>query len=148
MGANGGEESLQSYCVSTNGFVQIGQNSSTANGEQSAGSLSGVVTAGFNAAAHRRKGSLVAVEAVLTSVNKKASLFATSLVMQAQVYDKYWRTVDDFHSHGYCLKCSSMTLVPFPETARRVKVDVVMPEEAPTGLLWLATYPYLDPPLD
>lgn len=143
-----GEQSLQSYCVSTNEFVQIGQNSSTGNGGRNAGSLSGIVTAGFNAAAHRRKGSQVAVEAVVTSVDKRASLSATSLVMQAQVYDKYWRTVDDSHSHGYCLGCSSMTLVPFPETARRVKVDVVMPEEAPTGLLWLATYPYLDPPSD
>lgn len=148
MGANEGEEYLQSFCVSTNEFVQIGQNSSTGNGGQNAGSLSGVVTAGFNAAAHSRKGSQVAVEAVVTSVNKRTSLSATSLVMQAQAYDKYWRTVDDYHSHDYCLKCSSLTLVPFPKTAQRIKVDVVMPEEAPTGLLWLATFPYMDPSSD
>ena len=134
---------LQAYCVSTNRFVRIGRNPSNGN-RQNVGS-SGVVTASFNSNNNNNNnnnnnGSYLAVEAVVTSLNKKSSLFAASVVIQAQTYDGVWRTVADGHS--YCLRCSSVSLAPFPVTAQRVKVDVVMPEWNPTGLLWLASYPY------
>lgn len=128
----------RAYCVSTNHFVQIGHTPSDGNGQNLASS--GVVTASFNAALHNKNGSLLAVEAVVTSVNKLTSLFAASVVMQAQAYNGVWRTV----ASGYndCIRCSSVNLAPFPETAQRVKVDVVMPNWSPTGLLWLASYSY------
>ena len=108
---------------------------------ESAGS-SRVVTADFNAAVHERNGSRLAVEAVVTSINRKTSLFATSMVMQAQAQanNGLWRPVAD--GYIYCMDCTSVDLAPFPETAQRVKVDVVMPEWVSTGLLWLASYPY------
>ena len=127
---------IQASCVSMKHFVPIGPDPQNGN---AAGSSS-AVTAGFNPAVHNKEGSRVAVEAVLTSAGTLYSLFATSLVMQAQSYNGLWRTVAD--GSRYCLDCSSVRLVPFPETAQRVKVDVVMPESSPTGLLWLASYPH------
>lgn len=123
----------QAYCVSTDHFVRIGQPSSNLGS-------SGVITAGFDPALYNKNGSQVAVEAVVTSINKIVSLSAVSMVMQAQGFDKVWRTVAD--GHNYCLRCSSVSLVPFPVTAQRVKVDVVLSEAFPTGLLWLASYSY------
>lgn len=123
-----GDMTLQAYCVSTNSFVQIGQTPSS------------VVTAGFNATLSDGNESHLAVEAVFTSVNKMTSLFADSMVLQAQTNDGVWRTVPN--GNIYCLRCSSVSLAPFPVTAQRVKVDVVLPEWTPTGLLWLASYPY------
>ena len=117
-------------------FVAIGPDPQ--NGKAAA--WSGAVTAGFNPAVHKKKGSRVTVEAVLTSAGTVYSLFATSLVMQAQSYNGLWRTVAD--GYRYCTDCSSVRLVPFPETAQRVKVDVVLPESSPAGLLWLASYPH------
>lgn len=77
----------------------------------------------------------------MTSINKQVSVFAASVVMQAQAYNNgIWRTVAG--GHNYCMECSSVTLAPFPVTAQRVKVDVVLTEVIPTGLLWLASYPY------
>ena len=130
----------QAYCVSTEHFVRIGQNPLGGDGQNLPSS--GVVTAGFNSALHSGiNGSHVAVEAVVTSIDKKTSLFATSVVMQAQAYNNgIWRAVTGGYSH--CARCSSIILAPFPVTAQRVKVDVVMTEESPTGLLWLASYPY------
>ena len=127
---------IQASCVSTKHFAHVGQYPPNGN----AGSSS-AVTAGFNPAVHMESGKPFAVEAVLTSVDKISSLFATSLVMQAQSYNGLWRTVD--YGSTYCKDCASVRLAPFPETASRVKVDVVMPEEEPTGLLWLASYPYV-----
>ena len=140
MGRGPGDKDtpLLAYCVSTTHFVPIGHDLSTGVG-QSAGS-SRVVTADFNAAVHQRNGSRLAVEAVVTSINRKTSLFATSVVMQAQAYNGLWHPVADGYS--YCTDCTSVGLAPFPETAQRVKVDVVMPEWVSTGLLWLASYPY------
>ena len=124
----------QAYCVSTNHFVRIGQDPSTGNGQ-----TSGVVTASFNSALHNN-GSQLAVEAVVTSLNRLSTLFATSVVIQAQAYNGVWRTVAE--GQNYCKICSSVSLAPVPATAQRVKVDVVLPEWYPTGLLWLASYPY------
>ena len=106
---------------------------------------SGVVTAGFNPRSHNGDGMHVAVEAVLTDVDKQTSLFATSHVIQAQWYNAtrgIWRTVAQ--GSNDCLKCASLRLEPFPTTAQRVKVDVVLPESMPAGLLWLASYLYED----
>lgn len=131
VGSNTGDENIphHAYCVSTNDFVQIEDASSGAS-----------VTAGFNSALHSKSGSQLAVEAVITSLNKGSSLMAKSMVMQAQAYNGVWRTVNG--GHTFCLRCSSVTLAPFPETAQRVKVDVVLQEWLPAGLLWLASYSY------
>ena len=127
---------VQASCVSMKHYVPIGPDPEDGN---AAGSSS-AVTAGFNPAVYNKEGSRVAVEAVLTSAGTIYSLYATSLVMQAQSYNGLWRAVADGYS--YCTDCSSVRLVPFPETAQRVKVDVVLPESLPTGLLWLASYPH------
>ena len=118
--------------------MQIGHTPSDGNRQNLASS--GVVTASFNAALHNKNGSRSAVEAVVTSVSKLTSLYAASVVMQAQAYNGVWRTVAD--GYNDCIRCSSVSLAPFPVTAQRVKVDVVMPNYTPTGLLWLASYSY------
>ena len=139
---------LQAYCVSTNHFVQIGRDPSSGSGQQNHPDSSGVVTAGFNpTTAQINNESQLAVEALVTSLDKTTMLSVTSIVMQAQTYSKVWRTVADNNGHDYCLGCSRLNLAPFPATARRVKVDVVMPDSTPTGLLWLASYPYGEPAL-
>ena len=132
--------SRQAYCVYTSNFVRIGHDPSTRNG-QNVGS-SGVVTANFNSALHNnnKNGSQLAVEAVVTDVNKVSTLFAISVVIQAQTYNGVWRTVAD--GQNYCKFCSSVSLAPFPATAQRVKVDVVLSEWFPAALLWLASYSY------
>ena len=130
---NIGGTPIHAYCVSTDHFVRIGQNPS---GNSLASS--GVVTANLNPAIHNNNGSHLTVEAVVTSLNKRTSVFAASVVMQAQAYDRVWRTVAGGSSD--CLRCSSVTLAPFPLTAQRVKVDVVLSEDSPAGLLWLASY--------
>ena len=130
------ETPVQAYCVSTNDFVKIGQE--PLRGGQNLGS-SGVVAAGLNPAFYNKSGGKIGVEAVVTYMSGKESLFAASMVMQAQTYDTSWRTVANGSAN--CLRCSSVTVAPFPMTAQRVKVDVVMPERIPTGLLWLASYP-------
>ena len=137
-----GRTPLQAHCVSTSHFVAIGHPSSS-NG-QGTGS-SGVATASFNPVSQQRDGMHVAVEAVLTDADKRTSLFATSHVMQAQFYNAtrgIWRTVA--YGHNDCLNCASLRLEPFPMTAQRVKVNVVLPESMPAGLLWLASYMYED----
>ena len=121
------------HCVSANHFVPIGRTASSGRGQ-------GVFTASFNAALHNNNGSHLAVEAVVTSINKVSGLSAASVVMQAQTYNGVWRTVAD--GYTYCLRCSSLSLAPFPMTAQRVKVDVIMPEWSPTGQLFLASYSY------
>ncbi len=98
------------------------------------------MTADFDATLLSQNGSQLAVEAVVTGLDRITSVFAASVVMQAQRHDGLWRTVTD--GHIYCLRCASVTLAPFPVTAQRVKVDVVMPASVPTGLLWLASYSY------
>ncbi len=125
--------------------MRIGHDPSNGDGQNVPSS--GVVTAGFNASLHHNNnnnnnnGSHLAVEAVVTSLNKVSSIAADSVVMQAQTYTNgVWRTVAD--GRIYCLRCSSVSLVPFPVAAQRVKVDVVMPEWLPVGLLWLASYEY------
>ena len=140
VGGTGGGEGTprQAYCVSTDHFVHIGHTSSSENGENLVSS--GVVTAGFNPALYNNSGSHLAVEALVTSVDQRTSLFAPSMVMQAQTYSGLWRTVAD--GHNYCIRCSSVCLAPFPATAQRVRVDVVLPDSSPTGLLWLASYTY------
>lgn len=129
---------IQAYCVSTDHFVRIGQTPSSGNGSSLASS--GVVTASFNPALHHNNGRHLAVEVVVTSLSKKTSLFAASVVIQAQAYDSVWRTVAGGNSD--CLRCSSLTLAPFPLTAQRVKIDVVLSGDSPVGLLWLASYLY------
>ena len=130
---------LQAYCVSTTHFLPIGRN--TTSGSHQNPDSSGVVTAGFNPALHHdRNGSGLAVQAVVTAPDKSTSLFATSVVMQAQKFDGVWRTEPD--GQAYCKECSSVRLAQFPAAARRVKVDVVLPESTPAGLLWLASFRY------
>lgn len=124
---------VQAYCVSTDQFVRIGQNPSGLGVASSA-----VVTANLNPAAYDKRGTYLTVEAVVTTFYNRTSLFATSMVMQAQAYDRVWRTVGGGISD--CLRCPSVTLAPFPVLAQRVKIDVVLPENSPTGLLWLASY--------
>ena len=138
-----GRTPLQAHCVSTTHFVPIGRNTSSGNGQETVSS--GVVTAGFNPRSHNGDGMHVAVEAVLTHVDKRTSLFATSHVIQAQWYNAtrgIWRTVAS--GANDCINCSNLRLEPFPTTAQRVKVDVVLPESMPAGLLWLASYLYED----
>ncbi|CAD6591046.1 MAG: hypothetical protein ASARMPRED_005161 [Alectoria sarmentosa] len=101
-------------CVGSDAGNNDGHTPSDGNRQNLASS--GVVTASFNAALHNKNGSRSAVEAVVTSVKKLTSLYAASVVMQAQA-------------------CSSVSLAPFPVPAQRVKVDVVMPNYTPTGLL-------------
>ena len=127
----------QAYCLSTNHFVEIGQGTQTSG--QNHGST-GVVTAGFDPTIYNDTGRDLGVEAVVTYLDGKLSLLASSIVMQAQSYDRSWHTVAN--GSAECLTCSSVTVAPFPMTAQRVKVDVVMPKNEPTGLLWLASYPY------
>lgn len=132
--------SRQAYCVATTHFVRIGHDPPSGSGSDTLSS--GLVTASFNSSLYDdNNGSQLAVEAVVTHLNKLSSLFATSVVIQAQAYNNgVWRNVAG--GIDYCMSCSSMTLAPFPITAQRVKVDVVMPEWSPTGLLWLASYSY------
>ena len=138
-----GRTPLQAHCVSTTHFVHIGRNTSSMNGQKTVSS--GVVTAGFSPRFHGEGAMHVAIEAVLTDVDKRTSLFATSHVMQAQLYNAtrgVWQT--EAHGSNDCIGCSSLRLEPFPMTAQRVKVDVVLPESMPVGLLWLASYQYED----
>ena len=124
---------VQAYCVSTDHFVHIGKNPSGLGVASSA-----VVTADFNPATYNKKGTYLTVEALVTTLDNRNSLFATSMVMQAQSYDKVWRTIGGGISD--CLRCPSVTLAPFPVMAQRVKIDVVLSEDSPAGLLWLASY--------
>lgn len=136
-----GTTPLQAHCVSTTDFVPIGPNPSSSHGQQTVSS--GVVTAGFDPSSRAVNGQQVAIEAVLTHVDKQTSLFATSHVIQAQWYNAtrgIWRTVAQ--GSNDCIECSSLRLEPFPSTAQRVKVSVVLPESMPAGLLWLASYLY------
>ena len=126
----------EAYCVSTNNFTPIGQARSSS-GQAS----TGVVTAGFHPALPPLRNVELAVEAVVTGVGNLTSVFATSMVVQAQSFDGVvWKTVDN--GTADCLRCANVVLTPFPEAAKRVKVDVVMPEATPVGLLWLASYEY------
>lgn len=118
---------VQAYCVSTDNFVRIGQGPSASS-----------LAASFNPAVYNNSGSHLTVEAVITSLNKQSSVFAASVVMQAQAYDTVWRTVAG--GSNDCLRCSSLTLAPFPLTAQRVKIDVELSEGNPAGLLWLASF--------
>ena len=138
--AGDGRTPLQAHCVSTTHFVNIGRNTSSGS-YQNPGS-SGVVTAGFNPTLRNTNGSHIAVEAIVTAVNKRESLFATSVVIQGQKINGISRTEPNGYSN--CLGCSSLSLAPFPVNARKVKVDVVLPESMPAGLLWLASYLYDD----
>ena len=61
------------------------------------------------------------------------SLSAASIVMQAQTYDRSWHTVAIGSID--CLRCEKESVAPFPMFAHRFKVDVVKPENVPTGLL-------------
>ena len=99
---------------------------------------SGIVTAGFNGGIHSSNGSRVTVQAVFTSLDKIRRVATVSAVMQAEVYEEVWRTVNSTD----CPRCASVTLAPFVVTAQRVKVSVVMPDSTPKGLLWLAANPY------
>ena len=81
----------------------------------------------------------LAIEVVLTSSDNVTSLFADSVVIQAQAYNGVvFRAV--LQGRTSCLRCSSLRLAPFPEAAQRVKVDVVLPATSPVGLLWLASF--------
>ena len=128
-----GPAPVQAYCASTDHFVRIGHNQSGIGVASSA-----VVTADFNPATYNHRGTYLTVEAVATTLDNRNSLIATSMVMQAQAYDKVWRTVPA--GDNECLRCPSVTLAPFPVTAQRVKIDVVLSQDSPAGLLWLATY--------
>ena len=143
VGSNAAEKGLshQAYCVATDRFANIGHDAPPSGRGPTAGS-SGVVVADFNPALLNTTGRSLAVEAVLTSSNNVTSLFADSVVMQAQAQaqDGVWLTVANGRSE--CLRCSSLSLKPFPDTGERVKVDVVLPESTPVGLLWLASYTY------
>ncbi len=121
---------LQASCVTTDHFSPIGH-APSGSGQVS----TGVVTADFHPASRNAN---LAVEAVITSVDNRTSVFATSIVVQAQRFEGAWRTVDN--GTAECLRCSSVVLAPFPMTVSRVKVDVVMPDSTPMGLLWLASY--------
>ena len=123
----GGANPIQAYCVSTDNFVRIGRGPSASS-----------LAASFNTAVYNNSGSHLTVEAVITSLNKQSSVFAASVVMQAQAYDTVWRTVAEGSID--CLRCSSLTLAPFPLTAQRVKIDVELSEGNPAGLLWLASF--------
>ena len=142
VGSNPSDKALphQAYCVSTINFVHIGHDPSLSSGSGQTIGSSETVTAGFNPAVHNGNGNGLAVEAVLTSSNNVTSVFANSMVMQAQLYNGVWRTVDD--GRADCLWCASLSLTPFATTARRVKVDIVLPEQSRVGLLWLASYSY------
>ena len=140
VGSNSKEETgrpAQAFCISTDHFVEIGQEPHT-DGQNLRST--GVVTAGFDSALYNGTGRDLGVEAVVTFLDGDVSLMASSIVMQAQSYDRSWHTVAN--GSADCLTCSSVTLAPFPMTAQRVKVDVVMPKNVPMGLLWLASYPY------
>ena len=129
----GGTGVIEAYCVSTDHFVRIGHNQSGIGVASSA-----VVTADFDPTIYDKRGTYLTVEAVATTLDNRNSLIATSMVMQAQAYDKVWRTIPGGDSE--CLRCPTVTLAPFPATAQRVKIDVVLSEDSPAGLLWLATY--------
>ena len=128
-----GTPPVEAYCVSTDHFVRIGHAQSGIGVASSA-----VVTASFNPAMHNNNGSYLTVEAVATTPDNRNSLIATSMVMQAQAHDSVWRTVAGGISD--CLRCPSVTLAPFPLTAQRVKIDVVLSQDSPAGLLWLASF--------
>ena len=112
--------SRQAYCVSTNNFVVIGHSPSTGNG-QNAGS-SGVVTASFNSALHKN-GSLLAVEAVITGLNKVSTLIATSVVIQAQTYSGVWRTVAD--GRNYCKTVSHLFWLIVPLFIMLLRLETI-----------------------
>ena len=128
-----GTAPVQAYCVSTDHFVRIGHDQSGIGVASSA-----VVTADFNPAIYNNRGTNLTVEAVATTLDNRSSLIATSMVVQAQAYGSVWRTVPG--GDNECLRCPSVTLAPFPVTAQRVKIDVVLSENSPAGLLWLANY--------
>ena len=127
----------QGFCVTTNHFVQIGHEQPP-NGQNAGSSAS--VAANFNAAFSTGFGRHLAVQALVTNVDKRTTVQANSIVIQAQTHDSVWRT--EVNGTSYCLRCSSETLAPFPKTAQRIKVDVGMPKGVSTGLLWLASYSY------
>ena len=128
-----GTTPAQAYCVSTGHFVRIGHPQSGIGVASSA-----VVTSNFNPTVHNNNGTYLTVEAVATTPDNRNSLIATSMVMQAQTHDSVWRTVAGGISD--CLRCPSVTLAPFPLTAQRVKIDVVLSQDSPAGLLWLASF--------
>ena len=83
-----------------------------------------------------------AMEAVMTGLDHKSSVFTQSLNMQAQTLDvdkgmRLWRTLD--HGTNQCTDCSSLALEALPIGTQRVKVDVVMKVATAVGLLYLAS---------
>ena len=140
------------YCVATDNFIYVGRDDDNGTSNSATAAPYTVVTAGFSpavAAGHGEENTdgggahSVAVEALLTSADDPAILVpATSLVIQAQseTGTGIWRTTAG--GGNDCLRCSSITVAPVPETVRRVKVDVVLSNEMPKAVLWLASYSY------
>ncbi|KAL6717695.1 hypothetical protein ACLMJK_005610 [Lecanora helva] len=123
------------FCVATDNFVHVGK-------DGGAGRNFAIVTAGFDAERHENSPGHVAVEAVVTKdQNVQTSLIVKSLVIQAQAkINGVWKALPGDRSG--CLTCSSVAIRPMPEAAQRVKIDVVLQEDMPSGTVWLASYPY------
>ena len=123
------------YCVSINNFVEIALERSRTTKDPSAVEVASDVGPGMASAGY-------AMEAVMTGLDHKTSLFMHSLKMQAQTLDVdknrlVWRTLD--RGMTQCTNCSSLALGPLPIGTQRVKVDAVLKAATAVGLLYLAS---------
>ena len=124
------------YCVSMNNFVEIAiERTKAAQKDASAVEASSGVRPGMPQAGY-------AMEAVMTGLDHKTSIFTQSLNMQAQTLDvdkntHVWRTLD--RGTTQCTDCSSLAMESLPIGTQRVKVDVVMKAATAVGLLYLTS---------
>ena len=127
------------YCVNVENFVRIAQD-----GLADADGAGEVETVYFHQQSQQPNAT---VEAVVTSLDNKTSVFAQRLEVEAQTADgafgtQIWRTL--VNGSSGCENCSSVDLAPFPIAAKRIKVDVVLPAAVTAGVVWLASVPYLN----
>lgn len=123
------------YCVSKNDFVEMAIERTKTKKGGSAVEVASGVSPGMPQAGY-------ALEAVMTGLDHKTSVFTQSLNMQAQTLDvdkntRVWRTLD--RGTSQCTDCSSLSIEPLPIGTQRVKVDVVLKAATAVGLLYLAS---------
>ena len=123
------QEVYMAYCVNTENFIRIIQDHTTT------WSAAESVEVNTNSNDY-------AIEAVMTGLDHKTSVFAEFLNIQSQVYDTSknyatWRSLPNGNDN--CHNCASVQIQPIPAGTQRIRVDVVLNTVKAAGLLYLAT---------
>lgn len=130
-----GELVETAYCVSAQNFVRIAQD------QRAHLTPSSTTNAVFTAQYHPGSGRHI-VEAVMTGLDARQSVFASTLRIEAQSFimassGPVWRCL--LGGLFECSNCSSMGFFPVPDGTQRIQVAVTLPAMVAGGLLYLAS---------